>query len=306
MEIELHQLDHKYERFKVRNPKEEKRIVGTMAQQGQFSPVIVVGAADGHGKYVVIDGFKRVRAAQKVGLDSVEAVVWEHSEVDALVLMHTLQRPRERSALEDAYLIRALHDEHGLSQTAIGARLGRTQGWVSRRLALVKELPEWLQEHVRKGELSCHVATRYLVPMARTMKEHAKLLATQLAGMNVTTRDVADVYYAWKNGTEEERLTVVSRPDLILAARHASRQGGEAGEIDAVLQDLAMTESLLARSCRKMTQLAGVPLEPWIVDSLRLRKRRVWEAMSLLDNRLMEVLDESTGPGNETSHSAVA
>ena len=305
MQIELHQLDHKYERLKVRNRKEEKRIVGTMAQQGQVSPVIVVGTLDGPGKYVVIDGFKRVRAAQKVGLDTVEAVVWQHSEAEALVLMHTLQRPRERSSLEDAYLIRALVEEHGLSQMEVSRKLGRTKSWVSRRLGLVKELPEWLQEHIRKGEVQCYCATRHLVPLARTNKEHAKTLAAQLAGMEVTTRDVAELYYAWKNGTEEERLMVVSRPDLVLAARRArDRDRGEG--VDAVLQDLAMVESLLRRADRAAAQLGGTELEPWIVDSLRLRKRRVWEAMSLLDNRLMEVLDESTGPGNETSHSAVA
>ena len=230
--------------------------------------------------------------------------MWEHDEVEALMLMHSLQRPRERSSLEDAYLIRALHEEHGLSQTIIANRLGRTQSWVSRRLALVKELPEWLQEHIRKGEVQCYVATKYLVPMARANREHAQMLAAHLAGMDVTTRDVADIYYAWKNGTEEERLMVASRPDLILAARNASKHGEEAGDIEAVLQDLAMAESLLSRSHRKMAELVGVKQEPWIVDSLRLRKRRVWEAMSLLDSQLMEVLDESTGPGDETSHSA--
>ncbi len=304
MLVDLHQLDRKYEVLKVRNRRDEAKLLASLESGGQRLPVVVVRGESEATPFVVIDGFKRVRAAGRLGLDQVECSVWEHDEVEALMLMHSLQRPRERSSLEDAYLIRALHEEHGLSQTIIANRLGRTQSWVSRRLALVKELPEWLQEHIRKGEVQCYVATKYLVPMARANREHAQMLAAHLAGMDVTTRDVADIYYAWKNGTEEERLMVASRPDLILAARNASKHGEEAGDIEAVLQDLAMAESLLSRSHRKMAELVGVKQEPWIVDSLRLRKRRVWEAMSLLDSQLMEVLDESTGPGDETSHSA--
>jgi len=306
MLVDLHQLDRKYEGLKVRNRREEAKLLASLESQGQKLPVVVVRGEAEATPFVVIDGFKRVRAAGRLGLDQVECSVWEHGEADALMVMHSLQRPRGRSSLEDAYLIRVLHEEHGLSQAAIAQRLGRTQSWVSRRLALVRELPEWLQQHIRKGEVQCYVAAKYLVPMARANREHAKMLAEHLAGMDVTTRDVADIYYAWKNGTEEERLMVVSRPDLILAARNAGKHGEEAKDVDVVLQDLAMAESLLSRACRKMAQLAGVKVEPWIVDSLRLRKRRVWEAMSLLDSHLMEVLDESTGPGDETSHSTTA
>ena len=39
--------------------------------------------------------------------------------------------------------------------------------WVSRRLALVHELPEAIQERVRRGEVGAHGAAKYLVPLAR-------------------------------------------------------------------------------------------------------------------------------------------
>lgn len=307
MLVDLHQLDRKYESLKVRNRRDESKLLASLESGGQKTAIVVVRSNDAAAAFVVIDGFKRVRAAKRLGIDQVECSVWEHSEADALVLMHNLQRPRERSSLEDGYLIQTLMEEHGLSQTVIASRMSRTQSWVSRRLALVKELPVWLQEHVSQGEMQCYVATKYLVPMARANKEHAKALATQLAGMEVTTRDVAQLYYAWKNGNEEERLTVVSHPDLVLSARRAQLQSDDdANSTDAVLNDLAMVESLLRRSSRKLKQLAVLELEQWSVNSLRLRKRRVWEAMSLLDNQLMEVLDESVGSGDETSHSATA
>ena len=303
--MDLHQLDRKYEGLRCRSRRDEAKLLASLEADGQTTPIVVVSSNNETTPFVVIDGFKRVRGADRLGMDQVECSVWEHTEADALVLMHMLQRPRERSSLEDCYLIRALQDEHGLSQVEVSRKLGRTQSWVSRRLALVKELPEWLQEHIRKGEVQCYCATKYLVPMARANKEHAKLLATQLAGMEVTTREVADVYFAWKNGTEEDRLTVVLRPDLVLAARRAQKQDLGDG-VEGILQVLSTAESLLRRACRNARELTGSRLEPWGASSLRLRKQRVWEAMSLLDSTLMEVLNEGAGPGDETSHSTVA
>jgi len=306
MFADLHQLDRKYEGLKVRSRHNEAKLLASLESDGQQTPIVVVRGENEPAPFIVIDGFKRVRAADRLGLDQLECNVWDQSEVDALVQLHALQRPRERSALEDAYLILALQEEHGLPQTAIAHLLGRTQSWVSRRLALVKELPGWLQEYIQKGELQCYAATKYLIPMVRANREHAKLLARELAGMNVTTRDVADLYYAWKTGTEEDRLTVLSRPDLVLAARRTQSQADtEDQNFESVLQDLGVAESLLRRALRSIEQLpVGERLEAWIVDSLRLRKRRVWEAITLLDNRLMEVLDEGPGSGDEAFDSA--
>jgi ParB family chromosome partitioning protein len=307
MLIELHQLSRKYECLRVCNRREETSLLGSLEDEGQRAPVIVVEGDGEDAPFVVIDGFKRVRVAVRLGIDQLDCLVWGMIESDALVHLHTLQRPRERSSLEDAYLLRVLHEEHGLSQAAIAHRLGRTQSWVSRRLGLVRELPDWLQQHVQKGDVQCYVATKYLLPMARTNGEHAKLLARELAGMKVTTRDVADLYYAWKTGTEEEQVTVLTRPDLVLAARRAQSSGADGDEapgIDAVLQDLTMAESLLRRALRLTGQLSDRGLEPWCVDSLRLRKRRVWEAITLLDNQLMEVINEGTGSGDTSSNSA--
>jgi len=307
MLVDLHQLDRKYEDLKIRSRRSEAKLLASLESDGQQTPIVVVRGESETSPFIVIDGFKRVRAAVRLGMDQLECNVWDQSEADALVQLHSLQRPKERSALEDAYLIMALQEEHGLSLSAIGHRLGRTKSWVSRRVGLVRDLPDWLQEHIRKGELQCYAVTKYILPLARANGEHAKLLARELAGMNVTTRDVADLYYAWKTGSEEDRLTVLSRPDLVLAARHAQSQVATGDQdLESMLQDLAKAESLLRRALRRVEQLpVAEELEAWLVDSLRLRKRRVWEAITLLDNRLMEVLDEGPGSGDEATDSAV-
>jgi len=167
MQLDIHQLDRKYEGVKVRDRREEARLRVSLEQEGQKQPVVVVRIED--DRYVLVDGYRRLRVLEKMGRDVVDALVLDTGEVEALVTMHHLQRPRDRSPLEDGYLVRVLTEEHGLSQRDIARRLGHTQSWVSRRLGLVRDLPEWLQALVRKGELTCKAATRALLPMARAI-----------------------------------------------------------------------------------------------------------------------------------------
>jgi len=151
--VELHQLERKYERLRVRDRKAEARLIGSLVESGQQSPLVVVRGKDSVRPYVLIDGYKRVRAALRAGMDELDATVWEQGEVEALVLVHTMQRPHMRDGLEDGYLVQLLVVEQGYSLAMAGRCLGRSESWASGRLGLVRELPEWLQRMVSDGEV---------------------------------------------------------------------------------------------------------------------------------------------------------
>lgn len=304
MQIELHLLDLKYEDLKVRNAREEKRLVGSVAQQGQVSPIVVVASTEGAGRFVVIDGFKRVRTARKLGRDTVDASVWASDEADALVSVHLMQRPRERSSLEDAYLVQALVDEHGLSQVEVARRLGRTPSWVSRRLALLKELPAWLQEQVRTGGVQCYAATKYLVPLARTNRADAELLARNIAGLGLSTRDIGELYAAWQEGDECGRDLVVNSPLLVLEARRAAREplAPEADAAADLLQDVERINSLVQRCRRHLDRLLLAPIDTDFFMRLRHAWRRAESAASHFGKRLEQEEMNHAGPGETASN----
>lgn len=301
MQIDLHLLDRKYEALRVRNQKEESRLVAALADHGEVSPVIVVESKDSPGRYVVVDGFRRVRAAGRLHHDVVEAAVWNHSEVDALVMMHHLQRPRERSALEDAYLVRALHQEHGLSLTDIGRRLGRSKSWASRRLGLVKELPEWLQESVRKGELQCHAAVKYFLPLARANSEDAEQLARNIAGLGLSTRQIAELYRAWMEGNDQARELVVGQPQTALRARLEAQELQAVDDSDAglLLQDIEK----LASISRRARRLLDRALLDGIERSMGERIAKAWGRAQTVAARLGARIDKEVvrhdRPGNQ-------
>jgi hypothetical protein len=113
---------------------------------------VVVAAEGPAARYVVIDGYKRIAALERLGRDTVEAVVWLMSEAAAVLRDRSLRRSEHKTALEVGLLLAELERrfDHGLDELA--RRFDRSVSWVSRRLALVEILPEAIQQQVREGQ----------------------------------------------------------------------------------------------------------------------------------------------------------
>jgi ParB-like chromosome segregation protein Spo0J len=127
----------------------------SLAAHGQLSPV---HAYEGVDRLEVFDGFKRLRAARGLGLRELRAVVVDVDVVEATVHMRELHAGRGLTALEEAWIVRALHRDHHLSQGVIAARLRCHKSWVCRRLMLVEALDASVQADVRLGLITPRAA----------------------------------------------------------------------------------------------------------------------------------------------------
>ena len=104
MELEFHQLDRRWEHLRVREPHRRRRLLASLADSGQQTPIVVVESTDNHERYVAIDGYKRIAALEQLGRDTVTATVWAMSEAEALLLDRTLRLSRQETALEQGWL----------------------------------------------------------------------------------------------------------------------------------------------------------------------------------------------------------
>ncbi len=93
---------------------------------------------------------KRVRSLRRLGRDTVGSFCWECSEAEALVVSRLWHTGESDTALEQSWLLVELHRRFQLSQEELARRFTRSVSWVSRRLALVRELPKSIQERVRR------------------------------------------------------------------------------------------------------------------------------------------------------------
>lgn len=227
-ELDLHQLIRRYRTLRIAAPTAEAKLLASLAAQGQTTPVLVVRGeeAGAVAQYVLIDGYRRVAALERLGQDTVLAVEASMSEYEALLWHHQQTRERSRTALEEAWLLRALCEQHGQSQAELSRRLGRPESWVSRRLALLTVLPEEVQQMVQQGKVCAHAAEKYLVPLARAKGDDCVRLARAVAGAPVSTRAMKRLYVAWRSGTAEQKQRIVDDPRLFLRAEAEVRASG--------------------------------------------------------------------------------
>ena len=124
----------------------------SIKQHGVISPLIV--REIGEGRYRIIAGERRYRAAKLAGLDRVPVVVRDCSEqqTSEISLVENLQR-EDLGALEEAAGYRRLMDEFGLTQEQVAARVSRSRSAVANSLRLLT-LPEKIMEMLKNGSLS--------------------------------------------------------------------------------------------------------------------------------------------------------
>ncbi len=142
-----------------RNPEQPRKrfedakleeLAASIRQHGVVEPILVRREA---GRYRILAGERRWRAAQRAGLKEVPAVLREASEREAfeLALVENLQR-EDLNAIEEAEAYEVLLEDHGLTQEKIAERVGRERSTVANALRLLR-LPIEVRDEVRGGRL---------------------------------------------------------------------------------------------------------------------------------------------------------
>jgi len=250
VQLEIHQLDQRYAALRISSRSRGQRLVASLIEHGQQMPVTVVPHVEEADRYVLIDGYARVRALTELGHDLVAVLVWPLPEAEALVLSHKASR-RRPTALEEGWLLWELWRAHGLSRRELCLRMDRSASWVSRRMALVAALPEVAQRAVQRGQVSPQAAMKSLVPLARANTAHCESLITSLGTESLSVRDAGRLYDAWRSADASGRERIVSQPGLCLAA--LAEPEPETSAASLLLADARVLARVAARAERKVT-----------------------------------------------------
>jgi ParB family chromosome partitioning protein len=228
-EIEMGRLELRYAHTRIQKVERVSSLICSMERFGQILPVIVLREAT--ERLVLIDGYQRVKALERSGRDTVRAEIWECKEEEALIEVLARAHSRKWEFLEEAALLWELHHRYQLSQSRMASLLGRKQGWVSGRLVLYEALSEDLLESIRKGAISSWAATRVLVPIARAIPEHGKILLESLSKASLTTREMVLWFRHYQKANRQQRDNLVRQPLLFLKALRAKEEAAEAQEL---------------------------------------------------------------------------
>lgn len=128
-----------------------EELAQSIRAHGIMQPIIV---SEKGGRYTIIAGERRFRAAKSAGLKKVPVIVREFEERDKLelALIENVQR-EDLNPIEQAKALKTLSDKYKLTQQTLSERVGKNRSTIANLMRLL-ELPEAVKDMVEKGELS--------------------------------------------------------------------------------------------------------------------------------------------------------
>lgn len=162
-----------------------RELADSIKSQGMIQPVVVRADAERPGRYELVAGERRWRAARLAGLEQVPALVRSLDENDAaaIALIENIQR-EDLNPLEEASAIQQLIVKFDLTHEQAARAIGRSRPAVSNLLRLLNLNPEvrdWLEQ--RRFEMG-HART-----LLQLDKKHQADAARMVIERNMTVRD---------------------------------------------------------------------------------------------------------------------
>ena len=156
--------------FVTPNPRNPRRHFGeaeltdlsqSIREHGVVQPVVVRPSPTQQGRYEIIAGERRWRAAQRAGLIELPVIVRDVNDRTALELaiIENVQRA-DLNPVEEALGYQQLIDEHDYSQADLGQVIGKSRSHVANTLRLLK-LPDVIRDMLVDGSLSAGHAERW-------------------------------------------------------------------------------------------------------------------------------------------------
>lgn len=208
MEVEIGLVDRNDEQPRKNfDEKALKELAQSIKQHGIIQPLIV---KEDNGRYIIIAGERRFRAARMAGLKKVPVIVKDYSEqqVSEVSIIENLQR-EDLNPIESAKAIEQLIQKYSLTQEAVADRIGKSRSAVTNTLRLLT-LPKEVIEYVEAGRLSAgHAKTLLALEDNKKIIEVARLVVAK----KLSVRDLEALI---KKLTKPQKSTKVSEQSLEL------------------------------------------------------------------------------------------
>lgn len=139
---------------------ELNNLAGSIRNFGILQPLLVCKTG---GRYVIVAGERRYRAAKIAGLSAVPVIVRNYTEQERkeIALIENIQR-EELNPIEEAFALKSLMQEHSVTQEVLAQRLGKSRSALANTMRLLNLYPEVI-EMVREGRLTAGQARTLIV-----------------------------------------------------------------------------------------------------------------------------------------------
>ena len=198
--VELSSLDLRYEGHRLRDDAREARVLASIVQRGIEEPLEGVDTCEAR---FLLNGFKRCRCAQKLGLDCVPYVSLGQEEATGILSLMRVSTDKALGILEQARFLVDLLSIHGMNVAEVAQMLSRSKGWISMRRRLLEEMSLPIREILFRGAFPVYSYMYTLRPFMRmnsVTKEQIGRFVQTVAGKRLSVRDIELLAQAYFRG----------------------------------------------------------------------------------------------------------
>jgi hypothetical protein len=204
-QVEIASLDLRYEGFRMRSAGAEKALLVSILEKGIRDPLQGV---DTEGARILLDGFKRLRCAKKLGIGTAPYASMGADEVLGIIELIRMSNARSLSILEQARFVDELKSVHKMSTAEIAQLLERSKAWVSVRSGIIAEMGDYIRDQIFKGRFPVYAYMYVLRPFMRingVQADDVNEFVRSLSGKNLSFRAIERLANGYFRGPEALR-----------------------------------------------------------------------------------------------------
>jgi hypothetical protein len=258
-QVEISSFDLRYECCRMKSTSAEKILLESILTHGIRDPLQGVDTKD--GIRILLNGFKRVRCAKKLGIGIVPWRSFGNDESVGILELLRISNAKSLTILEQARLIDELKTVHNMCNSDIALLLEKSRAWVSMRTGIIKEMSFCVMDKIFSGKFPAYsymYTLRQFIRMNCIKKEEIDVFVKSVSGKNLSIRDIETLAHGYFKGSDELRNQIKNGNiswGLEQLKESFKAPSGCTGIEQKVLNDLEITQKYMQRvvykSCDK-------------------------------------------------------
>jgi len=204
-QVEISSLDLRYENYRLKSQIVEDKLLASIINHDIREPLQGI---DTKNSKILLDGFKRLRCAKKLNINTVPYSSLCDDEQLGIIELIRISNSKSLNILEQAILIDNLLNVHKMCSQDIARLLEKSKSWVSMRKGIIGEMSEYVMKTIFAGDFPayCFMYTlRQFIRMNSIPNNEIDEFVKSVAGKGLSIRDIEILANAYFKGSDDFR-----------------------------------------------------------------------------------------------------
>ena len=210
-QVEILNVDMRYECCRMKSKSAEKMLFESILTHGIRDPL--QGVDTKNRERILLNGFKRIRCAKKLGIGIVPWHSFGKDESVGILELLRISNAKSLTILEQARLIDELITVHNMCNSDIALLLEKSKAWVSVRTGIKNEMSPCVTDKIFSDKFPAYsymYTIRQFMRINSVSKEDVDEFVKSVSGKNLSIRDIETLANGYFKGSDEIRNQIKS------------------------------------------------------------------------------------------------